>query len=168
VLEVVDHQQQALGGQEPLGGPVGRLAGEHHDRERPDNGFGHILGPSERRQRDAVRTVREVRRQRASRLQCQARLAHSARARQGQQSCTVDAEPVRDRLHVIRAADRLVRRRRQPVRATRSRRRRGQRWEICRQIANDELKEVLGAIEVLEPMLTEIPEHDVARQRIGN
>ena len=168
VLEVVEHQQQVLGGQEALGGLLGGLAREHDDRQRLDDRRGHVLGPSQRGERDEVRAVGEVRLHRARRLQRQPRLAHPARAREGQQPHAVDAEAVRDRPHVVLAADRPVRRRRQPVRPTGSGRQRGQRREVRRQIADDELEEVLGAIEVLEPVLAEIPERDVRRQLVGD
>ena len=121
------HQQQVLGGQEALGGLVGGLAREHDDRERLDDRRRHILGPLQRGERDEVRAVGEVRLHRARRLQPQARLAHPARAREGQQPHAADAEAVRDRPHVVLTADRPVRRRRQPVRPTRSGRQRGQR-----------------------------------------
>jgi hypothetical protein len=94
--------------------------------------------------------------------------AHAAGAREGQQSHAVHADAVHDRLHVVLTADRAVRRRRQPVRSTRSGRQRGQRCELRRQIADDELEELLGPIEVLQPMLTEIPERDVDRQLVGD
>ena len=129
---------------------------------------GTSSGLAQRGERDEVRSVREVRLHRSRHIHGQPGLAHPARARQRQQSPAVNAEAVRDRSHVVRAADRPVRRRRQPVRPTRSGRQRGQRWEVRRQIADDELEEVLGAIEVLEPVLTEIPERDVGRQLIGD
>ena len=42
------------------------------------------------------------------------------------------------------------------------------RGEIGPQIADDDLEEVLGTIEVLEPVLTKIPERDVGRQFVGD
>ena len=45
MLEVVDHQQQVLGGQEAFGRLVGGFAREHDDRQRLDNRRGHIFGP---------------------------------------------------------------------------------------------------------------------------
>jgi hypothetical protein len=48
------------------------------------------------------------------------------------------------------------------------RRHSGQRREVCPQVADDELEEVLGPIEVLEPMLTEIRERNVGRQLVGD
>ena len=87
---------------------------------------------------------------------------------EGEQPHPVDAEAVRDRLHVVRAADRPVGRRRQPVRPARSVRQRGQSREVRRQIADDELEEVLGVIEVLEPVLPEIPQRDAGRQLVGD
>ena len=95
-------------------------------------------------------------------------LAHPARSREGQQSHAIDAEAVRDRPHVVLTADGLVRRGRQPVRATGSGRQGSQRREVRQEIADDELEELLGAIEVLEPVLAEVPERDVVRQLVGD
>jgi hypothetical protein len=120
VLDVVDHQQQVLGGQEALSGRLGRLCREHDDRERADNRFGNVLGPAQRSERDEARAIGEISVCRACRLQSQARLADSARARQGQQPHAVDTEAVRDRANVVRAPDRPVRRRRQAVAPARS------------------------------------------------
>ena len=168
VLEVVDHQQQVLGGQEALGGLVGGLAREHDDRERLDDRRGHVLGPLQRGERDEVRAVGEVRLDRARGLQRQARLADPARAREGEQPHAADAQPVRDRAHVVRRG----RSSGSATAAARSRRpagrHRGQRREVRRQIADDELEQMLGAIEVLQPVLTEIPERDIGRQLVGD
>ena len=157
-----------LGTQEALGGLVGGLTREGNDRQRLDHRRRHVLGPLQRGERDEIRTVCEVRLHRARRLQRQARLAHPSGAREGQQPHAVDEEAVRDRPHVVVTADRQVGRRRQPVGPTGAGRQRGQRRELRRQVADDELEELFGAIEVLEPVLAEVPERDVARQLVGD
>jgi hypothetical protein len=115
-----------------------------------------------------VSAIGEVALDRPPRLQREPGLAHAARAGEREQPGAAGTEAVGDRVHVVLAPDRPVRRGRQPVRPTRSARQRGQRWEVRRQIADDKLEEGRGAIEVLEPMLTEIPERDVGRQLVGD
>ena len=112
VLEVVEHEQQVLGGQKALGGLVCRLAREHDDRKRLDNRRRHILGPLQRGERDEVRAVGEVRLHRARRLQRQARLADPARAREGEQPHIAVAKPVGDRPHIVVTTNGPVGRRR--------------------------------------------------------
>jgi len=60
VLEVVDHQQQVLGGQAALGGLIRGLAREGNNRKRLDDCTRHILGPAKRGKRHEVRIVEEV------------------------------------------------------------------------------------------------------------
>jgi hypothetical protein len=166
VLEVVDHQQQVRAGQEALGGLFVGLAREHDDRQRLDHRRRHVLGSLQRGERDEMRAAREVRFDRACGLQGEPCLADPAGAGEGQQSYPVGADAVRDRAHVVLAADRPVGRRWQPV--LRSGRERGQRGEVGGQIAEDDLEEVLGAIEVLEPVLAEIAQRDVGGQLVGD
>jgi hypothetical protein len=168
VLEVVDHQEQVLGGQEALGGPVSRLTRDHDDRQRRHDRARHVLGLLQRRERDEMRTGGKVRVHGARRLQCEARLTRPARAGEGQESHAIEAEAVGDGADIVLAADRPVRRARQGVRPTGSGRRRHGRRKVRWKIADDELEEPLGVIEVLEPVLTKIPERDVERQLPGN
>ena len=61
-----------------------------------------------------------------------------------------------------------VRRRRQPVAPRDPGDSKASAGKSARSYADDELEEMLGAIEVLEPVLTELPERDVARQLVSD
>jgi hypothetical protein len=69
--------------------------------------------------------------------------------------------------HVVVTADGRARRRGQPARPP-AERHRGQLREVPREIAGDRLEEVLRAIEVLQPVLTEIAEPNIVGQLVGN
>ncbi len=119
LLEVVDDQQQVLGGQEADGGVVGGFAGEHDDPERLHDRRGHILGSVQRGERDEVRAVGEVRLDRAPGLHGESCLADPAGPGEREQPHRPGPQPLTDRGDVMLAADRAVGRRRQPVAARR-------------------------------------------------
>jgi hypothetical protein len=144
------------------------LSPDRANTQRPDDRSRHVLRPAQRIQGDEPCAVGELRLKLARSFDRQTRLADPPRPDEGEQAHAPVAQAIRDRPHVVLTADRPVRRRRQPVGAARSGRQRGQRWEVRGQIADDELEEVLGAIEVLEPVLAEIPERDVNRQFVGD
>ena len=131
MLEVVDHQQQVLGGQEAFDRLVRGLAREHDDPERLDDRRGNVVGPLQ-----GERARRSARRRRSpARLRGRppARVA-SCRPRPEPVSVSSRTEaapkPFADRVEIVLAADRAVGRQRQPalaVRAGRCRRRLGAR-----------------------------------------
>ena len=120
---------------------------------------------AQRGERDEVRAVGEV------------RLAPRAPPRRRAASCP------RRRARSASAAARSPTRSRSRSRARRRRgrssgsapaagrvgrvRKRAQRREVRGQLADDELEELLGAVEVLEPVLAEVPERDAVRQIVA-
>ena len=97
VLEIVDDQQQVLGGQEAFGGLVGRLAREHDDPERADDRRGNVLGSLLRGERDEMRAVGEVCLHSARGLEGESCLADPARPGEGEQPDRSGPQPLADR-----------------------------------------------------------------------
>ena len=113
VLEVVQHQQQALGAEEVSQQRQGRPIAGAGEAQRRRQGGEHQRRIFERRQGDEDRAVAEGGEQARRRPEGQAGLAHAARAGEGEQAHAPARQPVADRRHLPLPADEGRRRDRQ-------------------------------------------------------
>jgi hypothetical protein len=142
-----------------------RLARDGNDGQRLHDRRRDISRPANRGERDEARAVGEIRLHHAPSFDRQARLAHPAGSGEGQHPPAATPDSVRDPPQVVVTTNGPVRRPWQPA-LTSGMRHRPQWRKARRQSADEDLKQVLGAIEVLQPVLSEIPERNVRRQLV--